>query len=89
MLCIRVYVILETKASSRFVMDENTLECRSLSLGYEWQAEWLKRNLNISYLSLTGFMEDVFRISTIKQERGLSYPVCTEILVVFVGTFLI
>ena len=64
----------ETKASSRFVMDENTLECRSLSLGYEWQAEWLKRNLNISYLSLTGFMEDVFRISTIKQERGLSYP---------------
>lgn len=64
----------ETKASSRFVMDENTLECRSLSLGYEWQAEWLKRNLSISYLSLTGFMEDVFRISTIKQERGLSYP---------------
>lgn len=64
----------ETKASSRFVMDENTLECRSLSLGYEWQTDWLKRNLSISYLSLTGFMEDVFRISTVKQERGLSYP---------------
>lgn len=63
-----------TKASTRFVMDENTLECRSLSLGYEWQTEWLKRNLNISYLSLTGYTEDVFRISTIKQERGLSYP---------------
>lgn len=64
----------ETKASSRFVMDENTLECRSLSLGYEWQSEWLKHNLRVSYLTLTGYMEDVFRISTIKQERGLSYP---------------
>lgn len=63
-----------TQASSRFVMDENTLECRSVSLGYEWEADWLKRNLSVSYLSITGYMEDVFRISTIKQERGLSYP---------------
>lgn len=64
----------ETKASTRFVMDENTLECRSMSLAYEWQGEWLKRNLSVSYLSLTGYVEDVFRISSIKQERGLSYP---------------
>ena len=63
-----------TQASSRFVMDENTLECTSLSLGYEWQNDWLKRNLRVSYLSLTGYMEDAFRISTIKQERGLNYP---------------
>ena len=64
----------DTKASSRFVMDENTLECRTLSLEYEWTSEWLERNLSISYLSLAGYMEDVFRISTIKQERGLDYP---------------
>ena len=62
-----------TNATSRFVMDENTLECRSISLGYDWEAKWLDQ-VGISYLTITGYMEDVFRISSIKQERGLSYP---------------
>lgn len=64
----------ETQATSRFVADENTLECGSISLGYEWTSEWLKKNLSISYLSLTGYGEDIFRISSIKQERGTDYP---------------
>lgn len=63
-----------TNASSRFVMDENTIECRSLSVGYEIESKWLKENVALSYLTITGYMEDVFRISSIKQERGLSYP---------------
>lgn len=63
----------DTNASSRFIMDENTLECRSISLGYDWEAEWLKK-AGLSYLTLAGYMEDVFRISSIKQERGLDYP---------------
>ena len=63
-----------TQATSRFVADENTLECGSISLGYEWTSAWLKRNLAISYLSLTGYGEDIFRISSIKQERGTDYP---------------
>lgn len=63
-----------TNATSRFVMDENTLECRSLSLGYEVPSTWLKKNLFLEYLSITGYMEDLFYISSIKQERGLSYP---------------
>ena len=63
-----------TQATSRFVADENTLECGSISLGYEWTSEWLKKNLSISYLSLTGYGEDIFRISSIKQERGTNYP---------------
>lgn len=63
-----------TNATSRFVADENTLECRTISLGHEWTSEWLQRHLSISYLSLTGYGEDIFRISTIKQERGTSYP---------------
>lgn len=63
----------ETKASTRFVMDENTLECRSISLAYDLNAKWLER-MGLSYLTLAGYTEDVFRISTIKQERGLSYP---------------
>ncbi len=62
-----------TNASSRFVMDENTLECRSISLGYDWDAPWLAK-AGISYLTVTGYMEDVFRVSSIKQERGMTYP---------------
>lgn len=63
-----------TNATSRFVMDENTLECRTLSLGYEFPTAWLKKHLFLEYLSLTGYMEDPFYVSSIKQERGLSYP---------------
>lgn len=63
-----------TNATSRFVADENTLECRSVSVGYEWMSEWLQKHLAISYLSLTAYGEDLFRISSIKQERGISYP---------------
>ena len=63
-----------TRASSRFVMDENTLECRSISLGYDFTPKWVKQHLLIDYLSVTGYMEDVFYLSSIKQERGLNSP---------------
>lgn len=64
-----------TNATSRFVMDENTLECRSISLGYEVPVGWLKKqNLPIQYLSVTGYGEDLFQASSIKVERGLNYP---------------
>lgn len=64
----------KTNASSRFVMDEKTLECRSVSLSYDWDSKWLKTNLGLQYLTIAGYMEDIFRISTVKQERGLNYP---------------
>ncbi|MEG2340859.1 MAG: SusC/RagA family TonB-linked outer membrane protein [Odoribacter sp.] len=76
-----------TNASSRFVMDENTLECRSLSLGYDIESKWLKKNVALSYLTVTGYMEDVFRISTIKQERGLSYPFARKFSVSLTARF--
>jgi hypothetical protein len=63
-----------TNASSRFIMTENTLQCSSISLQYELQSAWLKRNFSLSYLGLQGYLEDVVRVSTIKRELGLSYP---------------
>lgn len=76
----------QTKASSRFVMDENTLECRSLSLAYDFESPWVKR-LGLDYLTITGFTEDVFRLSTIKQERGLSYPFARKFSVSLTARF--
>lgn len=64
-----------TYATSRFVQDENTLKCSSLSLNYEVPAEWMKKmGIPLQYLSVGGYAEDLFYLSTIKQERGTSYP---------------
>ncbi|MDR0765437.1 MAG: SusC/RagA family TonB-linked outer membrane protein [Odoribacteraceae bacterium] len=63
-----------TPASSRFVMRENTLECRTIHLSYEMNTDWLRDRMGISYLSIGAYSEDVFRLSTIKQERGTFYP---------------
>lgn len=63
-----------TYASSRFVMKENTFQMKTLNLEYEFDTEWLKKKLHMSYLTLAFYAEDLFYISSIKQERGLSYP---------------
>lgn len=62
-----------TQMSSRFVQNDAEFTCRNLNVSYEFRQEWVK-NLGIKRLLLTGNMSDVFRISTIKQERGTSYP---------------
>jgi len=62
-----------TPMSSRFIADENTLSGESISLGYETQAKWLHR-IGASSMTIRGYMNDIFRISTVKNERGLDYP---------------
>ena len=64
-----------TYASSRFVMDDNILDCRNISLTYDVPMAWVNRYVKgIQYLSVTANTEDVFHFSTVKQERGLLYP---------------
>ena len=62
-----------TPMSSRFVQTENILSLESLQVGYEFEPQ-LARNLGVSGLRLSAYMNDLFRISNIKQERGTSYP---------------
>ena len=62
-----------TPMSSRFVQTENILSLESLQVGYEFEPQ-LARNLGVSSLRLSAYMNDIFRISNIKQERGTSYP---------------
>ncbi len=59
-----------TPMSSRFIADENTLSGESISFGYETQAKWLHR-IGASSMTIRGYMNDIFRISTVKNERGL------------------
>ncbi|MFR3332055.1 MAG: SusC/RagA family TonB-linked outer membrane protein [Odoribacter splanchnicus] len=76
-----------TKASSRFVMKENTLECRSLNVSYDFNSAWTQKHLSMSYLSVGFYTEDVFRISTIKQERGITYPFARKFSVSLTARF--
>lgn len=62
-----------TPMSSRFVADENTLSGESISVGYETQGKWL-RYIGASSMTVQAYMNDIFRISTVKNERGLDYP---------------
>lgn len=64
-----------TYATTRFVQDEKTLSCQNVNLTYDFREKmWLKKNLGIEVLTLSGNMSDLFNWSTVKQERGLSYP---------------
>ena len=62
-----------TPMSSRFVQEENVLTLESVYLGYEFYDGWIKK-LGLSSLKFQVSMRDVFRASTIRSERGLSYP---------------
>lgn len=62
-----------TKPTSRFVQDDNELRLGSVSLGYTFNRTQL-RKIGISALRLQLSTEDIFTLSSIKQERGTTYP---------------
>lgn len=62
-----------TPMSSRFVQRDNSWSLESLRVGYEFSPE-LARRFGMSSIRLNAYMNDIFRLTTIKQERGTSYP---------------
>lgn len=62
-----------TPISSRFVLRENYIKAESISVGYDFNAQSLK-SIGIESIRLQGNMNDLFRISSIKEERGIEYP---------------
>ena len=62
-----------TYISSRFVQKESTVQLTSVSLSYDFPKEWVNR-CGMNTLRLSFYMNDVFRASTVKNERGLDYP---------------
>lgn len=63
----------ETKPTSRFVQNYDLLSFSGLSFGYDFSQE-LIRKINLTSLGLRFNMNDVCRWSTVKEERGTSYP---------------
>lgn len=63
-----------TPISSRFVANNNNLVGEAFSFGYEnTTAAWLKA-VHASSITFRAYMNDIFYISTVKNERGLDYP---------------
>lgn len=67
------YVQYFTYASSRFVQDLNYLQLSSLSLQYELPRKVISP-LRMQSLRLSFNMSDILYLSTVKRERGTSYP---------------
>ena len=59
--------------TSRFIQEENTLTLESVHLEYQFMDGWIKR-LKLGNLKFFVDARDLFRLSTIKAERGTSYP---------------
>lgn len=68
-----ISMVQKTDKSSRFVMDENTFTGESFNVGYEFTQPFIKK-LGLSSLTLQANMNDIFRVSTVKAERGIDYP---------------
>lgn len=68
-----ISMVQTTSKSSRFVMDENTLTGESFNVGYEFPDRMI-RKLHIAALSLQLTMNDIFRASSVRVERGIEYP---------------
>ena len=68
-----------TKATSRFVMDDNWYEIQSVSLEYRWNTDWLKRTTHLQSVLFGVNMNNLAHFSSIRYERGTSYPFARNI----------
>ncbi len=63
----------KTRPTSRFVQDYNMLQMSALTLGYDFKKSTIAP-LRLSMLRLELGATDLFHLSSVEQERGLSYP---------------
>lgn len=66
-------------ATSRFVMDDNVFELSSASLQYRWDRSELLKKYNVQSVVLGVNMSDIFYLSSIKRERGTTYPYARQL----------
>ena len=60
--------------TSRFVQDVRELQFSSFNLGYDFKNHPFVHKIGLERLKVNFYMNDVFRASTVKIERGLEYP---------------
>src|SRR5690606_26950051 len=76
-----------TPMSSRFVQEDNTFSGESINIGYDFStSKWLD-HLHLSSLRVNAYMNDIFRVSTIRRERGIDYPFANTVAFSINATF--
>ena len=71
----------QTKATTRFLMDQNELVLNTINVQYRFEKRyepWIGK-LGLSSATVGLYMEDLFHWSTIKQERGIQYPMSRQV----------
>lgn len=68
-----------TKATSRFVMDDKWFEIQSISLEYRWNTDWLKRTTQLQSVLFGLNINNLAHFSSVRYERGTSYPFARNI----------
>lgn len=76
-----------TKVTSRFLQDENVLSCESVSVGYDIKSERFLSAIKLERLRINAYMNDILRISSVRQERGINYPFANRIAFSISATF--
>jgi TonB-linked SusC/RagA family outer membrane protein len=62
-----------TSLTSRFVQNDNLLACESISVYYRFSDQF-NRKIKLQNTRVTFYTSDLFRLSSIKRERGIIYP---------------
>ncbi len=75
-----------TRATTRFVQDRNELTISVISAYYEFP-ESIYKDLGMRRLRLSFYINDVATFSSIKVERGLTYPFARNMSLSLTGTF--
>ena len=63
-----------TQLSSRFIQEENVIVGESINFGYEFKDQPWVSQMGLSRLRLNAYMNEIFRVSSVKTERGINYP---------------
>ena len=63
-----------TRPTSRFVQDLSELQMTSLNVSYDFRYHKFISDSGLEQLKVMFYMNDVFRTSTVKTERGIDYP---------------
>ena len=72
--------------TTRFVQDYNVVTLNSITLGYDFDQELIKK-AHLGMLRLEIGANDLLRISSVKAERGLSYPFARSVNFSIKATF--
>lgn len=76
-----------TRPTSRFVQDLNELQMTSLNVGYDFRNCNFIQKSGLERLKLSFYMNDVFRASSVKVERGTDYPFARSFSLQLQATF--